>query len=282
MPPRNIARQFQPENRAIAIQRGLPPELQQMERGGLSRNVASVAAGGETLAKGIGREAIHNPFNFILDLIPGIGDVKAGQEAISGRNIVTGERLGGLERILSGVATLPFIPGTIKKLGKGKTLGKNIVKNETGKPLTVFHGSQEIGIKGLDPSFAVETPGVVFFSDNSDVSEIFRFERDFGEVVTDFFDESLDDFVDIEPGDLVEAHIELKNPLILSGDEAQKATFDTGFQGEVIRKAKAKGHDGVIFRDVEEGVGDALETGTTYGVFSKDQIKIKRIHSERD
>jgi hypothetical protein len=53
-----------------------------------------------------------------LDFVPGIGDVKGAQEAITGEILITGEELTPLQRGLAGVSVLPFIPGTIKGLGK--------------------------------------------------------------------------------------------------------------------------------------------------------------------
>ena len=54
----------------------------------------------------------------MLDVVPGIGDIKSGQEAWTGEDVLTGEKLGMLGRSLSGLAVLPFIPGSIKNLGK--------------------------------------------------------------------------------------------------------------------------------------------------------------------
>lgn len=54
----------------------------------------------------------------ILDFSPGVGDIKGAQEAITGRNYLTGDRLGGWERGLSALAMLPFIPGQIKGLAR--------------------------------------------------------------------------------------------------------------------------------------------------------------------
>ncbi len=169
MPP-NVARQFIPQNRAIT--RGLPSSFQQLERPrpGLATNVARGLFAPANLARGIGREAVHNPFNFILDLIPGLGDVKAGQEAVTGRNIVTGESLGPLERVLSGLAVLPFVPGTIKQLGKRSTpFKKSIIKTP------VFHGTKQDFIE-FDPKFSGLTTGMssakkgIFFTSNPDVA----------------------------------------------------------------------------------------------------------------
>ena len=62
----------------------------------------------------------------LLDVIPGVGDVKSGKEAWSGEDILTGEKLGILGRSLAGLAVLPFVPGSIKNLSKTFKKTKNV------------------------------------------------------------------------------------------------------------------------------------------------------------
>jgi len=150
------------------------------------------------------------------------------------------------------------------------------VVDERGEPLVVYHGStlpaDELNI--MDPNAAIETRGVVFFSDNEDVAGLFTFPREFGEIVTE--EQELDEEgepVDIEPGAVMEVYLNMRNPMVLDGPNAQRATDDTAYQGQVVEEAKAKGHDGIIFEDVREGIGMDTEPGTTYGVFSANQIK---------
>jgi len=52
----------------------------------------------------------------MLDWLPGVGDIKAVQESVTGRDVITGKRLGAVQRLLSGLAVLPFVPGTIRRL----------------------------------------------------------------------------------------------------------------------------------------------------------------------
>jgi len=151
--------------------------------------------------------------------------------------------------------------------------GKSKVVDDKGEPLVVYHGDLRKKVTVLHPEEALETEGVVFFTDSDDVAETFRYPREYGEVITQEFDEEAGEYEDLEPGELVESYLSITNPLILEGDEAQRATDDTTYQGEMVRKAKADGHDGIIFKDVEEGVGDWINEGTTYGVFSPTQIK---------
>jgi hypothetical protein len=54
----------------------------------------------------------------LMDVSPGVGDVKSLQEALTGVDVLTGEELGALGRSLAGLAVLPFVPGSIKNIGK--------------------------------------------------------------------------------------------------------------------------------------------------------------------
>lgn len=125
----------------------------------------------------------------------------------------------------------------------------------------VYHGTPVKGLKKVDPFYAVETSGVAFFTDNPDVAEIFRYPREYGEVLWD-----------AKPGSLIKARINLKNPMVLEGRDAEKFTYDTTYQGRVVQEAKSKGFDGLIIKDVKEGVGDVVETGTTYAVFDAKSV----------
>ena len=65
-----------------------------------------------------------NIANTILDFIPGIGDVKAVQEAAMGRSLVNNQKLNWLDRGLSALSALPLIPGLYagkQALGFGKS-----------------------------------------------------------------------------------------------------------------------------------------------------------------
>lgn len=66
----------------------------------------------------------ENVANTILDFIPGVGDVKAVQEAAMGRSLINNEKLNLLDRGLSALSALPLIPGLYagkKALGFGKS-----------------------------------------------------------------------------------------------------------------------------------------------------------------
>lgn len=145
--------------------------------------------------------------------------------------------------------------------------GKSKAVDADGAPLTLYHGTSERGLNVLSPRRAVETPGVVFLSSSEDVSSTFTVPREYGEPL---YEDARGRA--IKPGPVHALYAKIENPLILEGADAQRATDDSTYQGEVVRAAKAAGHDGVIFRGVREGIGETYQ-GDTYGVFDARQVK---------
>ncbi|MBU2249660.1 MAG: hypothetical protein KKD77_23130, partial [Gammaproteobacteria bacterium] len=138
----------------------------------------------------------------------------------------------------------------------------------------LFRGSVEDDGVILPTSF--EAGGGIFLTDSEDVASIFTFPREYGEVITSVYDEELGEDIDIEPGPIINAYVKLTNPLTLTrGTNVDSADFvmDTGVQTRTIKQAIFDGHDGIVVKDTEEGVGDWMEEGTTYVVFSPSQIK---------
>jgi hypothetical protein len=154
--------------------------------------------------------------------------------------------------------------------------GGSVVKDDQGRPLVVYHGNiqSEEDLRILGRSF--EAGSGTFLTDSEDVAQIFRYERDYGAVVTEAYSEDTGEYEDVEPGALLHLYARLENPLILdenSDVDPQKFTDDTGTQTRVLRQAAADGHDGIIVRGVSEGVGDWTERGTTYVIFGSEQAK---------
>jgi hypothetical protein len=58
-------------------------------------------------------ETWKKALNMAIDFMPGPGDVKAGQEAITGKNLITGDTLKWWERGLAGAGALPFLPNVL-------------------------------------------------------------------------------------------------------------------------------------------------------------------------
>lgn len=123
-----------------------------------------------------------------------------------------------------------------------------------------YRGTTERGASQAEHSF--EAGRGVFLSDNPDVADIFRYPREYGEVLWD-----------VPPGDLQEIYTRASHPLELTGREAQLFTEDTAFQSRILRQAAEAGHDSIIARNVREGVGDHTEVGTTLVVLDPTMVR---------
>lgn len=137
----------------------------------------------------------------------------------------------------------------------------------------VFHGTTRKNPKVLRPSF--EAGEGIFTTDNPDVAQIFRYEREFGEVISEIYDEEEDDYVEVEPGALLELYVSPGRQLDLSETDTdpQEFVLDTALQVRVLKKAKADGYDSILVPDVDEGVGEWMENGTTTILFNPNQLK---------
>jgi hypothetical protein len=140
---------------------------------------------------------------------------------------------------------------------------------------TGFHGTStpSLRLEDLDPRHAVESEGTVFFTSNEDMAHSFTLPREYGETVwerpTGEFGESGEElYADIEPGPVLRASLRIRNPFRLRGEEAQQAIDDTTYQGEILRRARSGGFDGVVFEDVTE-FADPGVRGDVYAVFNK-------------
>ena len=138
--------------------------------------------------------------------------------------------------------------------------------DEQGNPKLVYHGSTETDIAELDPDWAIETAGALFFTDNEDVAYTFTVPREYGE--PQYYDEYGEE---IEPGEVYRAYLNIQNPMTLEGADADKFIIDTTYQGQIVQQAKREGHDGLIVKDVREGIGETYP-GDVYAVFSADQV----------
>jgi len=149
--------------------------------------------------------------------------------------------------------------------------GASKVKDAAGKPLTLYHGTELRKVEKLRPSYEAGE-GAIFLTSNPDVADTFTLPREYGESV---YEDARGRA--IKPGDTIPLHARIENPLVVSGQEAQWITDDTAHQVRTIRQAKANGHDGIILRDVKEGIGERY-LGDTYIVFDNKQVK----HAEKN
>jgi hypothetical protein len=111
-------------------------------------------------------------------------------------------------------------------------------------------------------SHSLEATRGVFMSDNPDVAKIFRYPREYGEVLADS-----------RAGDFQKLYTRSQKPLTLTAENAQKFTDDTSYQTGVIRDAIDKGYDSILVPNVREGVGDWVEHGTTLVVLDPRMIR---------
>ena len=184
------------------------------------------------------------------------------------------QMLMGLAGILKSTGKASEAASDAARVSRGveRARAAGLLTDDAGEPLTLFHG-RTADYPDVKESF--EASGGIFLTDSEDVAEIFRYPREYGEVVTEYFDEDILDYVPIKPGPVHKANVSMNNPLVLDEGSRIKPDdfiFDTALQTQVIRTAKEAGHDGIIVKGGKEGVGDWMEEGTTYVVFDKRQL----------
>ncbi len=136
--------------------------------------------------------------------------------------------------------------------------GDSKVVDEQGKPLVVYRGSTERKVETINPRKAIEVRGAAFFTDNADVAEQYRYEREYGEIVGD------------RPGALSQTYLAMSNPLEV---DMGGAVGDAIVLGRLVNEAKAGGHDGLILRNIDDTVDSSGQLGTTYAIFNSNQVK---------
>lgn len=97
--------------------------------------------------------------SLILDLLPGVGNLKSLYEVAGGEDPVTGEELEGWMRVVAGIGVIP-IAGNIVKVG-GKVLGKgsSIIKDARSVitiPADRLNAAQK-KIRNYDPPYTAGT-----------------------------------------------------------------------------------------------------------------------------
>ena len=132
----------------------------------------------------------------------------------------------------------------------------------------LMHGSPTRGVNTLDPRKAVEVEGVTWFSDNDIVSQQYRYPREYGEIL-----------YDAPAGDLFKADLKLENPMVV---DFEGEVGDAVRLGKLVKEAKAKGHDGLVVKNVDDTVDSSGELGTSYAVWDKDKIQITDVEKGED
>lgn len=136
--------------------------------------------------------------------------------------------------------------------------GDSKVVDADGRPLVVYHGSPTTKLSVLDPKKSMEVSGAVFFTNNQEVAEQYRYEREYGEIVGE------------EPGDIIQSYLRIENPLVF---DFNGKVGDADTVGRLVKKAKSEGRDGIIMLNVDDTVDSSGEIGTTYAIFDPRQVK---------
>lgn len=173
-----------------------------------------------------------------IDFMPGPGDVKAAQEAITGNNLITGEPLAWWERGLAGLGALPLVPsvgGILKKAGKGMdTIGE-------GKKAHIT--PRELGKAGGEKRYWQTTKL------DSRIEELYQFGKQMrDEVGTDLWDNISNKVPGPYPGGNVFNSTELDGHVFGNkkfekrifanvdfGDNTQSQAFNLGFHGYPLK-----------------------------------------------
>ncbi|MBQ8635349.1 hypothetical protein IJ425_04260 [bacterium] len=144
--------------------------------------------------------------------------------------------------------------GTESKYFK-KWFGESKVVDEAGKPLVVYHGTPYI-FEVFDTNKLGESTKK-FDEENQSSKEGFFFTSDLNYA----------DGYTGENGTVLKTYINMQNPYIFNMEEYMATDAKIT---EIIKEAKQKGHDGVIFKNIRE-VGS--KASTQYVAFNPEQIK---------
>lgn len=216
---------------------------------------------------GMVRSGLQGLADAVTKGIPDLVNMRTAPSAQPGVNTLTPDSLGALMGMpAAGVAPAGAVAtGAVRRAALPMDEASRMARAaeqgyDLGRPL--YRGTVNRGEKSAAPSF--EAGRGVFMTDSPDVADIFRYPREYGEVL---FDEN--------PGDLQELYARVKNPLVLDERTAQRFSDDTAFQVQVMKEAAAKGHDGIVAPNVKEGVGDTTERGTTVVAMNPNQVRLR-------
>ena len=152
--------------------------------------------------------------------------------------------------------------------------GSSQVVNDKGEPLVVWHGSPDARFMDADATFMSlkdrygekEGVGAFWFAADSATARSYADDR------------RAFDYQNAEPA-VISAYLKLENPLVVEGGGKEwREAQAIGKTTDVIEKAQAEGHDGVIILNVRDdylgyGRGKSARATDTYVVFGSRQIK---------
>lgn len=139
-----------------------------------------------------------------------------------------------------------------------------------GEFSSVYHGSPWLNPDGR-PSVrnAQETRGTVWFARDRDLAEEYTYPREFGESVTEFFDEDTGEYVDFEPGPVLNFGLDISNPFY---HDAEGRSVDAVEQARLVREAQENGHDALVLNNVVDSVDSSGDPGQVIAVFDDSKI----------
>ena len=152
----------------------------------------------------------------------------------------------------------PMGAGMVKSGGTVLEQVATALSKRIKNPIKAYHGSPDRTLRIPDPRRAMEVPGTVSFTDNMDVAEQYQFPREYGEII------------DAPRGRVIEANLHVSNPMEVDfgGDVGEAIRV-----GRLVEDAKAKGHDALVMRNVDDSVDSSGLLGTTTMVFDKSVIE---------
>jgi len=170
--------------------------------------------------------------------VPGLGATRQAMSGNYGQAAVSGLLdFGGPIGKAAGLAAAPLM-GAIK----------------------AYHGTPVRGLLDLSPRKAMEVRDSVWFSDNPNVADQYRYPREYGEILYD------------EPaGDLLTANLLFKNPMTvdMSGDVGEAMRL-----GKLLNEAKTKGFDALVLKNVDDTIDSSKELGTSFAVWNPELIQL--------
>jgi len=173
----------------------------------------------------------------LLDLIPFVGAGRSAMEGDYGSAAMQGLLDVAPVGKVAGLAAAPMM-GAIK----------------------AYHGTPMRGLLDLSPRKAMEVRDSVWFSDNPNVADQYRYPREYGEILYD------------EPaGDLLTANLLFKNPMTvdMSGDVGEAMRL-----GKLLNEAKTKGFDALVLKNVDDTIDSSKELGTSFAVWNPELIEL--------
>lgn len=159
-----------------------------------------------------------------------------------------------------------------------KWFKKSRAVTEDGNPMVVYRGTQFAHTKNPESLGRVTqrfgVSGAIFTTDNPRMASSYAAKPDYAYeyMPEDMAREAREEMDSMSPG-VFPLYCSLQNPL-----EVDRGNGPLGNMQELVNRARASGHDGLIVRNVKDSAPDGPmefygESGTLYIVFSQEQVK---------